>query len=68
MSEIAVTLAAFANAILLLVGYVSMVKFCDQTKKEVADYRTMTNLEIELLNQRIEGKNVPALGDHLCHH
>ncbi len=47
-----------ANLGTLSVGFYLMKKFCREEAREMRSYRKMTGLEIELLNKKIEGKNV----------
>jgi len=47
-----------ANIGTLSVGFYLMKKFCCEEAREMRSYRKMTGLEIELLNKKIEGKNV----------
>lgn len=47
-----------ANLGTLSVGFYLMKKFCCEEAREMKSYRRMTGLEIELLNKKIEEKNV----------
>jgi len=42
----------------LSVGFYLMKKFCCEEAREMRSYRRMTGLEIELLNKKIEDRNV----------
>ena len=47
-----------ANIGALSVGFYLMKKFCCEEAREMRSYRKMTGLEIELLNKKIEDRNV----------
>jgi len=47
-----------ANIGTLSVGFYLMKKFCCEEAREMRSYRRMTGLEIELLNKKIEDRNV----------
>lgn len=47
-----------ANIGTLSVGFYLMKRFCCEEAREMRSYRKMTGLEIELLNKKIEDRNV----------
>ena len=47
-----------ANIGTLIVGFYLMKRFCCEEAREMRSYRKMTGLEIELLNKKIEDRNV----------
>ena len=47
-----------ANIGTLSVGCYLMKRFCCEEAREMRSYRKMTGLEIELLNKKIEDRNV----------
>jgi len=49
---------AIVNFSIVFAGYVMINKFCLEEEKQAQKHRTMTFLEIELLNKKIEGINV----------